>query len=482
MPTKHKYLNKKELEPIYFKNDYTEMELILLEKQDDNYQSLKYINKQLEVCNQEINPIYKNLLQTKIEISKNNDTIKIINHKMQFLKDKSEPTKELTFYLSDYKTIDVIFDKLSKYQIILSDNSLLLSPRFVEPYKEISLLISLRYLIISHNIFSMLYKIIYDKFMQHYINVFPQAIKPSLYKKHFSRQNRWNIEKIVQLSKPNVLEIIKQLEKDGLNHLMPVVASLKKSISDIRKDLGKGLWRRISNNSKTRNELIFYNFELNKANKNNTLEQKTIINILTTLPTTILRYIVVWNNPANLQYLNFIRSKVKHKKNIVKHYMPIYHLIEDTALMNNGDDNFLTKYGLRGINKLHDKLLTSTINLMYKKKVSSTALYENTYFLEKITINNIDLIPLVSEEDLFLEGERQKHCVFSYKDSVSLGENFIFHIIDRRDKHIIESTLMIDYKMRIIQHYGKRNKTVPRLPDNLSKVLIKKIQNKRIKI
>jgi hypothetical protein len=53
--------------------------------------------------------------------------------------------------------------------------------------------------------------------------------------------------------------IIQQLEKDGAHHLIPAVIFFEKDPSDIRKTVGRSAWRKIANNSKTRNKLIFRN-------------------------------------------------------------------------------------------------------------------------------------------------------------------------------------------------------------------------------
>lgn len=56
--------------------------------------------------------------------------------------------------------------------------------------------------------------------------------------------------------------LIEQVEKDGLDHLTPLVLFTGKSVQELRKECGKSLWKTLCKNSRTRNHLIALHIEM----------------------------------------------------------------------------------------------------------------------------------------------------------------------------------------------------------------------------
>lgn len=80
------------------------------------------------------------------------------------------------------------------------------------------------------------------------------------------------------------VRLVRQLERDGLMHLYPLVLNFKKSPEKLKERFGKSLWKKLASNSFTRNSFFCKYSSLFTLHDSQTLSKILVI------PSTILKY------------------------------------------------------------------------------------------------------------------------------------------------------------------------------------------------
>jgi hypothetical protein len=259
-------------------------------------------------------------------------------------------------------------------------------------------------------------------------------------------------------NKEEVLNLLKQADKDGLYNLIPFIFLFGLPPKELKKQLGKGLWKKIANNSKTRNKLVV------KAKIRMGIYD--IIDLLDT-PSSILcenvnRDVLQLHSDSEYEHANLILQYLNNRKTKPRYYEGQFNYVKDTVDMSGNLD--CLRWGINRISAAHDELLEiqnqKAINLCSTKPLNNkTQFAKECYLIEDASIKSIN-----TERDLLVEARNKKHCVFSYKKSIENNKVVIFNVVYKSEN----STLMLNAKnFRVLQHYGKYNSKVRVIPKQI---------------
>lgn len=205
-----------------------------------------------------------------------------------------------------------------------------------------------------------------------------------------------------------VLPYINEAERDGLYNLIPPILSYGASPQDIRAKVGRGMWRRIANNSMTRNLLI-----MRAVRRCRERERAEAFIRLLDIPSGVL--------PA-------IRSGADDDEAIAARITPLkrgpeflhtLHVVSDTRRMLLPAE-FNTQWGLARMRREHELATKNIMQRNYSAKVFAPSWqYADDGFSAEL---------LTSQLDIATEGATQHHCVASYARSAAMGDYAVFRI------------------------------------------------------
>ncbi len=296
---------------------------------------------------------------------------------------------------------------------------------------------------------------------------------------------KWNFEKI-QLLNMN-WDVVDQYQKDGLDHLTPLAMYTGKSTKELKKILGKSLWKSFCKNSFYRNKFI-----LNHCDKNHSYKLKNYLEFLNQIPTSIFRY-----SKSDIYFQNsFIWAceTLKKKRLLTKcnlHLRDHFNICNDTERMAKRiGANFNFAWSDKRMNEMHNRY---TIMVQTKQ-------HPDTFIrcLRDIPIKEYSSIGYTAKLldtplKIAVQGKTQHHCVGSYVNSVREGRYLVYDIKDSAGETI--STLgvsiyeKISYKRkgrkspigyRFSQHYKAFNKKVSYNEDLFAKQIIYELNKDEI--
>jgi len=79
-------------------------------------------------------------------------------------------------------------------------------------------------------------------------------------------------------------------------------------------------------------------------------------------------------------------------------------------------------------------------------------------------VGTIDIVPITNSAELYLEGETQKHCLFSYHECIVSGDYYVYKIL--KPERATLGLQIIDGKPELDQIYLRSNQTVSALTIN----------------
>ena len=268
-------------------------------------------------------------------------------------------------------------------------------------------------------------------------------------------------------------KLIDQIVIDKISNIAPLIIYFGCDPKQLKLQLGKGLWNRLSHNSKHKNKLfvktlsriyhddkriITFNFDTNRIN---------IINKISFFKSSLLKYLALYNT-------FYLDSEGIHKDDInlfvddmawLSNNAPVsrydicsfsYVTYRDTRKMAKQlDRNFNPNWSLKRINKEH-KL--STKILMHKE--FSTDIFKNILSISDMHNNGVHWRLLRSPSEISLEGLEMGHCVAAYIDNVVSGRYLVFSLKNDNDER---STLGVCINLGecfIDQHQARFDKGV----------------------
>lgn len=202
------------------------------------------------------------------------------------------------------------------------------------------------------------------------------------------------------------LPYINEAERDGLYNLIPIVVAYGASPQAIRAEIGRGAWRRVANNSVTRNKLLM-----------NAIRRcgQTALPKLLEIPSGVMRGI----HQADEDEI--IAARITPKKR-VREFLDTLNAVRDTRRMLLPNE-FNPAWGYARIRHEHERATRAIMQRRYsnKKFAADWSFEENGYSGHLLT----------SQAEIATEGEVQHHCVASYARPAAMGQYAIFRIEGR---------------------------------------------------
>ena len=260
----------------------------------------------------------------------------------------------------------------------------------------------------------------------------------------------------------NHLEMVEQMEKDGLHHIIPLAVFFCAPPAKLKKMLGKSIWKKLAHNSIGRNKLIVELMLLHleeKKRKREKCSPKTIriyrdyLAVVVSVKTTLLRMYRTWTKQEreNYQMLLWVNQYARVTKKGEVYDMT--HLYDDTARMASQLNIEIKDWSPKKMLSKHNRMAKDITALRYPDKP-----FSQLPIINDGVYKNIKYRLMKSPCEVAMEGAEMKHCVASYIQSIEEGKYAVFSL-NNQDSGI-RSTLGIvwhDGCYRKDQHYGKYN-------------------------
>lgn len=260
--------------------------------------------------------------------------------------------------------------------------------------------------------------------------------------KPYNEAPKWEIDPYRVDLLNNYKYIVQEYINDGNSHLA-AYGMLVGNAKQAKCILGKGLWKKISNTSRTRNDLIWDHIFSNMLHSSHGMDMhitkiKELIEYYHNIPTTLLR-VLKRSNIADcflisnaygidnlimriVKYLGEPMCKISNAS--ITQQLDI---VRDTANMREGFNN---KWSITRINKEHEAAMRDHFIKTFPKDI-----YRSTYFLtSKYEYEGCTAEMITSSFELAMHGKDQKHCVANYASKCASGEYVVFKIVDAEGK------------------------------------------------
>jgi hypothetical protein len=206
----------------------------------------------------------------------------------------------------------------------------------------------------------------------------------------------------------SVLPYVNEAERDDLYHLIPVILAHGASPQDIRAKIGRGPWRRVANNSMTRNLLIMR--AVRRCREKDRTE--AFIRLLD-IPSGVLPSIM-----SGADEDEAIAARITPRKRRVE-FLHTLHVIRDTRRMMMPAE-FNPQWGLARMQREHESATKAIMQQRYSTKVFAPAWqFSDDGFSAEL---------LTSQSEIATEGALQHHCVASYARTAAIGKYAVFRI------------------------------------------------------
>lgn len=232
-----------------------------------------------------------------------------------------------------------------------------------------------------------------------------------------------------------------ELLGDGLDNLSGIVVALKKTPFQLKYTLGKGLWKTVCRNSKTRNYFLAKAIIANEIDfGGRAVQPKHLVETLNSLPSGVLGVIgKVDLDSFYYSYRNTLASAlVKDQKRVLssngyyglevwgRKYSLALNTYRDTKRLSEQlGEKFDVKWSLKTMQKKHEEYTEK-----YELKRFSKDPYESLSKMKdvKFVLGEATAELIMSPFDLRQEGIEMRHCVASYSPSVAAGNFIVFSI------------------------------------------------------
>lgn len=206
----------------------------------------------------------------------------------------------------------------------------------------------------------------------------------------------------------SALPYINEAERDGLYHLVPAILAHGSSPHEIRAKIGRGAWRRVANNSTSRNWLIM------RATLRARAEDRAAAFVrLLDIPSGVLP--VVSEGASEEEVIAARITPLKRKSE----FLQTRHVVRDTRRMMLPAE-FNPEWGLARMRREHELATKAFMERRYSNKTFAPDWgFEEKGYSAKL---------LTSQADIATEGATQHHCVASYARSAAMLEYAVFRI------------------------------------------------------
>lgn len=235
-----------------------------------------------------------------------------------------------------------------------------------------------------------------------------------------------------------VLPYINEAERDDLYNLIPAILTHGTSPQEIRAKIGRGAWRRVANNTISRNLLIMHATRRCKE----TTHLESFVRLLD-MPSGVMRGIMRLES-GGVGDDEIIAARITPRKR-PREFQQTVDLVRDTRRMMLPDE-FNPHWGYARMRREHHLATKAIMERRYSTKAFAS---DWTY-----TDKGFSAALLTSQADIATEGAVQHHCVASYARSAAMREYAVFRIEgkERATAGIRDG--------RVDQVYGACNSTV----------------------
>lgn len=235
-------------------------------------------------------------------------------------------------------------------------------------------------------------------------------------------------------AKPYVCEAY----KDGLLQLIPFIVHFRKPPQEIRKTVGRAAWRRIANNSATRNVNL-----VNCCASPGSFDPR-LLDVSTSALRNFQGSIFITRFTDYIHYADRVAQSKSRQ-----HLDEAFDLVRDADRM----DGFNPNWGLARLRREHDEAAERRVNAQYSDEPFCDPFETEIY--------GIKITRLVSQKEVALEGQRMRHCLASYAFECHHRVYVAFHMADANGKATLGACVR-DGQLRLDQIYGPCNSPAPR--------------------
>lgn len=246
------------------------------------------------------------------------------------------------------------------------------------------------------------------------------------------------------------IETINQTIKDGNSHILPFVVFTGKTAEDLKKEYGKGLWKRLCKNSHYRNKLI---------------EESNAVSVMVNYPTSVIKMVNrisgcgYTNAEFKKEFADWCTKYFKGKWTTLTHgdITGIYNCVKDTKQM---AEQLGYKFNLNmdydSLKQLHDKYAKAIRDRQY-----SSAPFDWLKDIPKqLNEGDYSIVLLDNPRSIREEGDVMKHCVASYIYLVARKEYLVYSVMKNGEKVSTVGYYKTNNGWEIQQQYGKCNSIV----------------------
>lgn len=205
-----------------------------------------------------------------------------------------------------------------------------------------------------------------------------------------------------------VLPYINEAERDGLYHLIPAILAQGAPPQDIRAKIGRGAWRRVANNSLSRNLLIMHATRRCREEA----RAEALVRLLD-MPSGVMRAI-----RGDVGDDEIIAARITPRKR-AREFQQTLDIVSDTRRMMLPNE-FNPEWGLARMRREHELATKAFMERRYSDKSFAA----DWSFEEKGFSGTL----LTSQASIATEGAIQHHCVASYARSCAMLEYAVFRI------------------------------------------------------
>lgn len=200
-----------------------------------------------------------------------------------------------------------------------------------------------------------------------------------------------------------ILPYINEAERDGLYNLVPIIIAFDAPPQTIRAEIGRGAWRRVANNSISRNTLLM--------NATRRAGKPAFVKLLE-MPSGVLRVVHTADEDE------IIAARISPRKR-PRVFLETLHAVRDTRRMLLPTE-FNPNWGYARFRQEHEVATRAIMQRRYsdKKFAPEWSFEEKGYSAHLLT----------SQAEIATEGEVQHHCVGSYAREAAIGRYAVFKI------------------------------------------------------
>lgn len=259
---------------------------------------------------------------------------------------------------------------------------------------------------------------------------------------------------------------INQCLSDNQENLVPIIAYTGKTPEELKKSLGKSIWKKVANNSFSKNKLLI------ECYGESGLQSSRVGLAYSTLKLFYGRnggeYVEICDKLAR-------QHKVLSKK---KEYQEIRDIVMDTIDMAEQlEVEINPNWSLKRWKEEHDNFSRQLLTQEYSTEKFTKTLYPK--LLPEINLDGCTAKLLLSPFEVALEGQTMHHCVAGYAYSCERGQYAVYHVTDSKGNvstlgcnirsdvqplfvgYLLEDTsdpsIAMEYHLKYQQHYGRHN-------------------------